>query len=522
MKDVKSSQGTDIETKSHMKKSEQGNVDTYKSRTYWLAKKALGVATAALIFGGGATAVYLSRTEASSSALDLNGKKLTDQIPSSLVAPDQGAGFIGKNLMEPYVPEAHSKAPTVEKLWPNLYEQMVKGSGEKEQASKNLLQGEAQGIRIKKKRVKIGKTTPKEKTSQPAIETPSDKLEQGKSKEIEPLQLSKEDVSSLQSFAHSLEQNKAALRGFRKLLNDKMAVDGMRNLMQDEEFRKRALSELRDDKSAKQAISLLENIDTFQSIAHSLEQNKAALQGCRKLLNDKDAMEGMRNLMQDEEFRKHALSALKDEKSVEHAISLLENEVSNSTCTKWYKKYTHPGSVYYHECCKDEGNNFCEENAKKDKGRLAGYILGSFFGEGAIFWVSVCGCCCYATHCCSDDDSAEKVEKICESVFEPLILCIDMLTNQNPPVTPQHRNENEQSAILPQRRIVILNLCVLQTFLAFLRRPRENPNYEPRNDQSEGSQRNGRHVIFQENVKPIDRNSPDDSSGKDSPRSLPR
>src|SRR5271157_3187425 len=98
MKDVKSSQSTDIETKSQMKKSEQGNVDTPESRTYSLAKKALGVATAALIFGGGATAVYLSRTDASSSALDLNGKKLTDQISSSLVAPDQGTGFIGKSL----------------------------------------------------------------------------------------------------------------------------------------------------------------------------------------------------------------------------------------------------------------------------------------------------------------------------------------------------------------------------------------------------------------------------------------
>ena len=233
---------------------------------------------------------------------------------------DQRAEIIGKSPTEPYVPAPRPEwltpyqGPTVQKLWPSLYEQ-IKSVGEK------------------------------------TSETSSSQLEQDKSKEIEPLKLSNEDVGSLQSFANSLKKNKAALQGFRKLLNDKDTMEGMRDLMQNEEFRKRALSELRDDKSAEQAISLLENIDTLQSFAHSLEQNKAALQGCRKLLNDKDAMEGMRNLMQDEEFRKHALSALKDEKSVKHAISLLENETSNGTCTKWYKQYTSPGSAFHQECC---------------------------------------------------------------------------------------------------------------------------------------------------------------------------
>ncbi len=44
-------------------------------------------------------------------------------------------------------PEAfsHPKSPTVEQLWPKLYEEMVKSSGEQGDTSKNSLQGEVQG-----------------------------------------------------------------------------------------------------------------------------------------------------------------------------------------------------------------------------------------------------------------------------------------------------------------------------------------------------------------------------------------
>ena len=241
-----------------------------------------------------------STPEASSTALALRGDNAMGLPPAFI--PDQRAGIIGRSSTELYVPPkgfSSYQGPPVQEIWPNLYEQMVKASEEKEQASKK--------------------------------EMPSGQLEQSRSKETEPLKLSKEDISSLQSFVHSLERNKAARRGFRKLMADKGAVDGMRNLMQDEEFRKHALSEMRNEKSVEQSISLLEGMDSLQSFAHSLEQNKAAQRGFRKLLRDKGAMEGMKILMQDEEFRKRALSELKDEKSVKQAISLLEDYTSNST-----------------------------------------------------------------------------------------------------------------------------------------------------------------------------------------------
>jgi hypothetical protein len=65
--------------------------------------------------------------------------------------PNQRAEIIGKSPTEPYIPAPRPewlsppKGPTVEELWPRLHEQMVKSSGEKGEASKNSLQGEAQG-----------------------------------------------------------------------------------------------------------------------------------------------------------------------------------------------------------------------------------------------------------------------------------------------------------------------------------------------------------------------------------------
>ncbi len=298
----------------------------------------------------------LSRTGASSSALDLKGSNnLTDHVPPPLPSPEH-LRALGISDHERFYREVSQRTSSEETLLDFHSRKMILGR----------------------------------KTSRSTMETPSGQLEQGKSKETEfpketelLRELSQKDISSLQSFAYSLEQNQVALQGFRKLLNDKKAIEGMKNLMQDEEFIKRSLSELRD------------------------------------------------------------------EKSVKHAISLLENEVSNGTCTKWYKKYTKPGSVYYHECCKDEGNNSCKENVKKDKGRLAGYILGSIYGYSAICWAAIC---CCATRCCQDDDSAATVRAITTIAVCPWTLFSPSRTDQNPPAgsVEMPQRQNDQSEVQQQ------------------------------------------------------------------------
>jgi hypothetical protein len=226
-------------------------------------------------------------------------------------------------------------------------------------------------------------------------------LGQVDSKLPEWFKVDKEQIKTLKSLVHSLKQNEAALQGFRMLLKDKEAMDGIINLMQNEEFRDRGLSERGNEKSINQTLSLLEGMGSLQSFAHSLEQNETALQGFRMLLEDKEAMEGMRNLLQDEAFRERGLSELRDEKNVTRALSLLEKEVSKGTCTEWYKKYTFHTSALYHDCCKDPGNDFCQENQKVDGARFAAwYTLPHLLG-----WACV-GCCCCSRKL--EEDSVES------------------------------------------------------------------------------------------------------------------
>ena len=92
-----------------------------------------------------------STPEAHSTALTLRGSDKAIGLPPAF-PPEQRAEIIGKSPTEPYVPAprpewlAPYQGPPTQQLWPNLYDQMVKGSGEKGQTSKNSLQGEAQEI----------------------------------------------------------------------------------------------------------------------------------------------------------------------------------------------------------------------------------------------------------------------------------------------------------------------------------------------------------------------------------------
>ncbi len=118
----------------------------------------IGPAFAALTMGGLAFQGILaiggvggSTSEAPGTALTLrDGKGPMDQRPSFQVASDQRAEIIGKSPTKPYVPAPRPewlsppKGPTLQEIWPNLYEQMVKGSEEKGQGSKVSLRGEAQ------------------------------------------------------------------------------------------------------------------------------------------------------------------------------------------------------------------------------------------------------------------------------------------------------------------------------------------------------------------------------------------
>ena len=280
MREFKVLQDTNVEERSQVEKREQGNVDTPKSHTYSLAKKALGVATAALLFTGG-TIAALSRTDASSSALDL---KSNDNLVNrdALPLPDK------KWLGEFEHPSWHLNAP------PDV--QTATNEGTSQLAEKSSSQ-RAHGIRLKEK-VKVARLSRKliseSKISQSMKEIPLRHLEQDKGKEAEPIKLSKEEIDSLQFLLDTLMQDKLAMQGFKEAWQDKEGVvESINDLMQDEKVRECALSMLNNKECVEQAISSLKNPEVLQAV--------------KKVLNNKEYMEDIKNLMQDKSLPRRRL-----------------------------------------------------------------------------------------------------------------------------------------------------------------------------------------------------------------------
>ncbi len=282
MREFKVLQDTNVEERSQVEKREQGNVDTPKSHTYSLAKKALGVATAALILGGGAMAA-LSRTDASSSALDL---KSNNDLMNRDALPLPDKKWLGE--FEP--PSWRFNAP------PDV--QTATNEGTSQLTEK---QQRTQGIHLKEKvkvarlsgEVRSRKVTPERKLSQSMKEIPSRQLEQDQGKEVEPIKLSKEEIDSLQFLLNTLMQDEKALQSFKEVWQDEKSVESIKDLMQDEKVRECAFSALNNKECIEQAISSLKDPEVLQAV--------------KKVLNNKEYMEDIKNLMQDKSLPRRRL-----------------------------------------------------------------------------------------------------------------------------------------------------------------------------------------------------------------------
>jgi predicted CopG family antitoxin len=276
MRDFKVLQDANVEERSQVEKREQGNVDTPKSRTYSLAKKALGVATAALLFTGG-TMAALSRTDASSSALDLKGNNDLMNRDAPPLPDKKWLGefehpswhFNGQSDVQTATNEGTSQL--TEKL------QRTQGIRLKEKVKIARLSGE----------IRSRKVTPERKLSQSTKEIPLRQLEQDKGKEAEPIKLSKEEIDSLQFLLDTFMQDKLAMQSFKEVWQDKEGMESIKDLMQDEKVRECALSTLKNKECLEQAISSLKDPEVLQAV--------------KKVLNNKEYMEEIKNLMQDKE-----------------------------------------------------------------------------------------------------------------------------------------------------------------------------------------------------------------------------
>jgi hypothetical protein len=238
-------------------------------------------------------------SESSDSALaPMDSKGLTDQKPSFQVAPNQRANFIGTSLPEPYVPpEGFSsyKGPAIKDIWRNAHKEYVEGV---EEAPEGLHQGEAQGKGERETALdfRSRKVIPGGEMARSAMEAPVPQQGQDKSKGVEDLELSREEIGTLKSFADSLKEHPEARKCLQKVRNDKETMDSIKDLIQDEEVRRCAISELKNKGNVEQAILLWEK--------------PKALQVFKKVLNNKEYMETFRNLIQDKEFRGRGLYSL--------------------------------------------------------------------------------------------------------------------------------------------------------------------------------------------------------------------
>jgi hypothetical protein len=245
------------------------------------ARRGIGIAFAGLLVGATGVAAFQMMgdregrslmSESSDTALALRGSDSSSLTPAF---SDQRTQFIGESL--PVFPPNGSP---LDKLWPHLAEDIDKWAREGEEASRGLHQGDAQGrddggtSQRAEKKVKIPglpdvrsrKVTPGEKTSRSVTDAHPDQLEQDKSERAESLELSREEIDSLKSFATSLEKDKKAQQGLKEILNDKKAMEEVESLMGNKEFREHALLELKNKESVEQAVSLLKDKRVIENI----------------------------------------------------------------------------------------------------------------------------------------------------------------------------------------------------------------------------------------------------------------
>lgn len=257
--------------------------------------------------------------EAPGSALAPMDYNLTDRNASSLVMPDKGVQFASDRNGYVPTPEDYENFQKLKQAWENPSWVFTSPPDTHEPSGNEI--------------------------SRPATDASSHQLEQDKSTMTEFPKLGEEEINSVKTFVDSLEQNKTALQGFRKMLRDKESMEGMANLMGDEKFRERALLELKNKESVEQAISLLENKESTAQLL--------------SLLKDKGQVEKVSQSMSSQESE---------------GVHSKERQLNDHNCG--------PGYDY------DDYDDICISKAEERQGNIAAAIIVS------IFFATFIGCCC--------------------------------------------------------------------------------------------------------------------------------
>jgi hypothetical protein len=192
---IRRDEGAEKNSSRDKQSTAENNSKTFVQR----GKRSLGVATMALL----ASAGMIETVHAESSN---QVKKLADSIRNPYNTSERSVSAM---------PEAfsHPNGPTVDDVWPSLGKEIDEWA--RKEASKNSLQGEAQGIHLKKKELKIARLSDKTRLMKM---TPREEISSSKS-ETHQGDKGKEPLSSdVQSLIDKVKANPDLKKYARKLL----------------------------------------------------------------------------------------------------------------------------------------------------------------------------------------------------------------------------------------------------------------------------------------------------------------
>ena len=281
---------SDLETRSQMKKENQG--------TSWggmgNVAKYLGVAYLAISTGLQGAEGRLLRSESS----DLASRGNDSRLPLPEVHAPQSFQGLGVQKPENVVQSeleafSHPNGPTVQEIWPGLYKLMVEDLGEKGEASKSSLQGDAQG----KPDRETFQAEPGQKSSLPhqleSTDSTSDSDSRHQYKNMEHEELS-------QSRESNIEWRRPT------------ATD-VKRLQQDKEFQREILSACQKPEAMEQLLPLAKDNrskEALKEIIHHITLDKHFVEFIIDQCQDRKAMNVLAPLTNNEELIGHICSLI--------------------------------------------------------------------------------------------------------------------------------------------------------------------------------------------------------------------
>jgi hypothetical protein len=239
----------------------------------------------------------------------------------------------------------------------------LKSSKEEIDALKSLaefLKRNQEDLQDVREELRSKKVTPGEKTSQFETGAASAQPEQDKSRGIESLKSSKEEIDALKSLAEFLKRNQEIQQDLQEALNDDKAAKGIKSLLRDSEVIEVIKHVLRDPEAMRGLKHVLKDPEAIGGLKHFLRDSWAVV-GLENVLRDPRAVVGLENVLRDPE-----------------AIGGLKHFLKDPEAVKGFKRFL-----------RDKGALINFNIIMKNKSFAEYTVAGAALGVAALLWVGV-------------------------------------------------------------------------------------------------------------------------------------